>query len=225
VSDQISTSLGPLTIHPVHHASLVLTVGDTVIYSDPVGEQSRFEGLRPPTLILVTHEHGDHFSNETLRGLPGDAPLVVNPGVYEALSPGLRSRTTRLANGDSAVVTGIPVTALPAFNTTPDRLKYHPRGLYNGYLLSIGNARVYIAGDTEDTPEMRALSDISLAFLPMNMPYTMTIEQAASAVEAFRPVVVYPIHYKGSDLPAFKTLVDAGKSGTEVRIRDWYPEA
>jgi L-ascorbate metabolism protein UlaG (beta-lactamase superfamily) len=224
VSDQIATSLGSLTVHPVHHASLALTVGDAVIFSDPVGDPSRYAGLPKPTLILVTHEHGDHFSNETLEALPGEAPLVVNPGVFEALSPALTSRATRLANGESTHATGIPVAALPAYNITPERRKYHPRGPYNGYVLTLGNARVYIAGDTEDTPEMRGLSGISLAFLPMNLPYTMTVEQAASAVSDFRPVVVYPFHYKGSDLNAFKSLVESGKSGTEVRIRDWYPE-
>lgn len=225
MSDEIITSLGPLTVHPIHHASLVLTVGEHVVYSDPVGEMSRYAGMKPPTLILVTHEHGDHFSNETLEGLKGSAPLVTNPGVHAALTPALQARATPLANGDSITVSGISITALPAYNTTPDRLKYHPRGPFNGYLLGIGDASIYIAGDTEDTQEMRELSGISLAFLPMNMPYTMTIEQAASAVEAFRPKVVYPIHYKGSDLPGFKDLVDRGKSGTEVRIRDWYPEA
>lgn len=110
-------------------------------------------------------------------------------------------------------------TAVPAYNTTPDRLKYHPKGVGNGYVISFGDKKIYIAGDTEDIPEMRALTGIEVAFLPMNLPYTMTEEQAASAVEAFRPRIVYPYHYKGSDPKKFAALVG---DAAQVRLLDWY---
>ena len=112
---------------------------------------------------------------------------------------------------------------MPAYNTTPDRLQYHPKGRDNGYVLTIGGLRVYIAGDTEDTPEMRALTDIDIAFLPMNLPYTMTIEQAAEAVAAIQPGEVYPYHSKGSDIDAFASLVAEKAPDTEVLVRNWYP--
>ena len=116
----------------------------------------------------------------------------------------------------------MPVEAIPAYNTTPDRVQYHPQGRDNGYVLGIGDLRVYIAGDTEDIPEMRALKDIDIAFLPMNLPYTMSIQQAAAAVSAFGPGRVYPYHYKGSDTAAFATLVGESGAATEVVLHDWY---
>jgi L-ascorbate metabolism protein UlaG (beta-lactamase superfamily) len=107
------------------------------------------------------------------------------------------------------------------YNLTQDRLQYHDKGRGNGYVLTIGGTRVYIAGDTEDVPEMRALEDITAAFVPMNLPYTMTEEQAASGVNAFNPDIVYPYHFQGSDAEKFKMLVEAG-GDTEVRLLDWY---
>ncbi len=108
------------------------------------------------------------------------------------------------------------------YNLTEDRLRFHDKGRGNGYVLTVGGTRVYIAGDTEDIPEMRALQNIDVAFVPMNLPYTMTEEQAASGVNAFNPEVVYPYHYQGSDAEKFKELVEAGGGNTEVRLRDWY---
>lgn len=223
MTDTIATGLGPLSVFPVEHASLVLAVGPHVIYSDPCWGVERYAHLPRPTGILVTHQHDDHLDIETLTALAGESvPLVVSPLVAKALPKALAARATVLANGESGTLDGLAVRAIPAYNTSLERLKYHPRGMGNGYLVDFGGTTVYIAGDGEDTEEMRALRDIALAFLPMNLPYTMVPEQAADAVRAFRPNVVYPFHYTGSDFPqTFARLLEG--SGTEVRLRDWYP--
>jgi len=122
-------------------------------------------------------------------------------------------------NGDTGTVDRLPVTAVAAYNLSADKQRYHPKGRGNGYVLSFGDKKIYIAGDTENTPEMAALTGIDVAFLPMNQPYTMTPEQAAEAVKAFKPKVVYPYHYKGTDPQKFADLVG---SAAEVRLRDWY---
>ena len=133
-----------------------------------------------------------------------------------------------LANGEKTEAEGIAVEAVPAYNTTPGKEKFHPKGRDNGYVLTMGGKRVYIAGDTEDTAEMRALKGIDVAFLPMNLPYTMSVEKAADAIRQFKPKIVYPYHYRSgdgtkADLEELKKLV--GKdSGVEIRVRDWYPE-
>lgn len=212
-----------LGIHPVNHASLSLSYGELELYFDPVGEPAAYEGLRRPDVIFVTHEHPDHFNADTLAALAADeTALVTNPAVFGMLPADLQTRATALGNGDSAVIAGLDVEAVPAYNTTADRLRYHPQGRDNGYVLELGGSRVYIAGDTEDIPEMRALTDIALAFLPMNLPFTMDIDQAAGAVAAFEPAVIYPYHYRGSDTAAFKAMVENSGAATEVRLHDWY---
>ncbi len=217
--DSYPTAGGQLVIHPVNHASFVMETPTGVVYNDPVGDPALYADLPPAGLILVTHEHPDHFNVDTLTALAGDtAVLVTNPAVHDKLPAALQARATALANGDKATALGLSIVAVPAYNTTPDRLKYHPKGRDNGYVLGVDGSRVYIAGDTEDTPEMRAQSDIDIAFVPMNLPYTMTVEQAADAVNAFRPKVVYPYHYKGQDPKAFAALVN----GPKVVFGPWY---
>lgn len=220
--DRISTSQGELVIKPLNHATFVMSWQGKMLYVDPVGGAERFEGLPAPDLILITHEHKDHLNADTLKAIDnGSAPLVTPQSVHDQLPEELAKRTTVMNNGDSTTVAGIPLQAIPAYNTTPERLKYHPKGRDNGYILTLGDQRVYIAGDTEDTPEMRALSDVDVAFVPMNLPFTMTVEQAASAVREFKPGIVYPYHSRGSDVDAFAKLVGSD-SGVDVRIRDWY---
>lgn len=214
---------GNLVIHPVDHASMVIEAPGTVIYVDPVGGAEKYADLPAPGLILITHEHGDHFDAATLEGIGTETPIITNPAVLAMLPDALKARATAMENGTQASQGDIGIEAVPAYNTTADRAQYHPQGRDNGYVLTIGGQRVYIAGDTEDTPEMRALTDIDIAFLPMNLPYTMTVEQAAAAVEAFKPATVYPYHHKGSDIEAFKSLVEAGTSGAQVIIANWYP--
>jgi L-ascorbate metabolism protein UlaG (beta-lactamase superfamily) len=147
--------------------------------------------------------------------------LVAPPAVADQLPPALRSRTTVLTNGATKAVRGLPITAVPMYNLTKERLQFHPKGRGNGYVVVFGDRRVYLSGDTEDIPEMRSLKDIDAAFVCMNLPYTMTVKQAASAVREFRPKAVYPYHYRGSDLNKFKELVGR-EPGIEVRLRDWY---
>ena len=179
--------------------------------------QLELSGLRA---ILVTHEHGDHYDAPTLEAIAGDAPLIVNPAVYDLLPEALKANATAMANGDAGEVTGLPIEAVPAHNTTADRMQYHPEGRDNGYVLTLGDKRVYIAGDTEPTEAMLALTDIAVAFLPMNLPYTMTPEQAAEAINTFKPKIVYPYHYGESDLSVLEGAVD---EGVEVRLLEWYP--
>lgn len=220
--DRIETSRGDLTIQPLDHATFVMAWQDRIIYVDPIGGAERFERLPPPDLILITHEHPDHFDTDTLSAVAGDDTELVTPqSVHDALPPALADNARVMANGDAASVSDIAIEAVPAYNTTEERLQYHPEGRDNGYVLTLGDRRVYIAGDTEDIPEMRALEDIDVAFVPMNLPYTMTEEQAADAVREFKPGIVYPYHSRGSDIEKFAELV--GKdSDVEVRLRDWY---
>ena len=221
--EKFPTRSGELTIHPVNHASVVLGTGDIIIYVDPVGDPALYASLPEPDLILITHEHGDHFAIDTLEALMGDnTVLVTNPAVFDMLPAKLKSVAQSLANGQSGEAKQIPIEAMPAYNTTPERQKFHPRDRDNGYILTIDGTRIYIAGDTEDTPEMRALTNIGLAFVPMNLPYTMTVDQAANGVLAFAPQAVYPYHYRGSDIEQFKALVEAGNGDIEVRLGNWY---
>ncbi|WEX10501.1 MBL fold metallo-hydrolase [Chelativorans sp. AA-79] len=221
--DSYETENGEITIFPIEHASFVMTVPDIVIYVDPVGGAGAYEGHPPADLILVTHEHGDHFDAETLSALAGDQTrLLTNPSVFEKLPDDLKAKAAALANGEETTVGDLGIEAIPAYNTTPERQQYHPEGRDNGYILTVDGRRVYIAGDTEDTPEMRALSDIYIAFVPMNLPYTMSVDQAASAVVEFAPQYVYPYHYQGSDIQAFAQKVAEAEEDIEVVQGPWY---
>lgn len=220
-AETVATSGGDIGIHPVMHASLALSFGDQVFYVDPA--ENSFDGLPAPTAIFITHAHGDHYNADNLVKLAGDlVPVYVNADVFEKLPEGLKARATALKNGESTTVNGIAVDAIAAYNTTEDRKQYHPQGVGNGYVFTFADKKVYVAGDTEDIPEMRALTGIEVAFLPMNLPYTMSVEQAADAVKAFKPAIVYPYHSRGSDLEQFKSLVG---DASEVRIAGFYPAA
>jgi len=223
--DTIATEDGPLKILPINHATLALQWREQTIYVDPVGGAKAFEGLPKPELILVTDIHGDHFSKETLAELSGTNTKIVCPAaVANQMAPDLRNSTIILTNGQTGEVLGVKIEAVPMYNLTPERLKFHTKGRGNGYVVTLGGKRIYLSGDTEDIPEMLALKNIDVAFVCMNLPYTMTVEQAARAVRAFKPRVVYPYHYRGSDLKRFKELVGTD-AGVEVRLRDWYPKA
>lgn len=222
--DSYAVEGGVVTIHPVEHASFVLTLPGMVVYNDPVGGGALYRGLPSPGLVLVTHEHPDHFDVPTLEAVTGEGTrLLTNPSVYEKLPAGLKARATAIANGEATSANAVAIEAIPAYNTTPDRLKFHPQGRDNGYLLTIGDKRFYIAGDTEGTPEMAALKGIDVAFVPMNLPYTMSVEEAAPAVAAFAPAVVYPYHYRDSDIDAFTRLLAETGAPTKVVRGNWYP--
>lgn len=216
-ADTLQASVGDVTIQPLNHATLVLSQGEHVIYVDPA--KVDFTGQKPATAILITHEHGDHFDPDNLSKIAGSAKIVAPQSVADKIPEALKGQVTVLKNADSGTVDGLPITAVAAYNTTPDRQKYHPKGRDNGYVVTFGDKKVYIAGDTEPTPEMEALTGIDVAFLPMNLPFTMTPEQAADAVKAFKPKVVYPYHSKGTDTQKFADLVG---DAAEVRLRDWY---
>jgi L-ascorbate metabolism protein UlaG (beta-lactamase superfamily) len=179
--DQIPTTQGNLVIHPVHHGSVVLTWNGKRIVVDPapwpVGPNSAavdFRAANPPDLILVTHEHPDHFSVPTLSDLAGPNSVIVVPqDIYGMLPAALQAKAKRMKNGDKGTYVGVAIEAVPAYNVTADRLAFHPKGRDNGYVLTLGGKRVYFAGDVEETPELKSLPNIDVAFVPMNLPYTM----------------------------------------------------
>jgi L-ascorbate metabolism protein UlaG (beta-lactamase superfamily) len=223
IADTYDGRTGQVTIVPIDHASLVIRFGDQAIYVDPVGGAALYADQPPPTAILITHEHGDHLDLPTLEALTQGRPvrMIVNTSVHPLLTPALQSSATMLRNGESGTLLGLRVDAVPAYNTSPGKEKYHPRGIGNGYVLAPNGLRIYIPSDGEPTPEMKALKNIDIAFLPMNHPYTMTPEQAAEAVVAFRPRYAYPFHYRGTDPNALNALIPQD-FGTEIKIRDWY---
>ena len=230
--DQIATDKGNLVIHPIHHATFLMQWNGKTIYVDPVGGAKLFTDLPKPDVMLVTHIHGDHFDAATLEALVpvGGQPFIIAPAtVAEKIPESLRGRTKVriLTNGERTEAEGIAIKAVPAYNKTPEKEKFHPKGRDNGYVLTLGGKKVYIAGDTEDIPEMRALKGIDVAFLPMNLPYTMSVAKAADAIREFKPKIVYPYHYRSggtkADMVELKRLVGAD-SGVEIRVRDWYPE-
>lgn len=226
--DVVSTTSGSLTIQPITHATLVMTVGGKAIYADPTGGAAAFTGLPAPDLIVVTDIHGDHFSPETLTAIAtSNTQLIVPQVVGDKLPDALKARAKVMHNGDKLSVLGIGITALPMYNLPESPTAMHTKGRGNGYVLAIGGKNVYLSGDTQGIPEMRALRGIDIAFVCMNLPYTMDVKEAADAVLAFKPKIVYPYHYRGqggfSDVAQFKTLVAAGDPSIDVRLRTWYP--
>lgn len=229
--DTIATADGAIQIHAVHHASLVLTWKGKHIFVDPApidetGDAvAAFKALPPPDVILYTHSHYDHFNASVLQAIVAPDSQVFAPQEVAASVPKqLQAQVHVLANGDKTTADGIPMEAVPAYNTTPDHMKFHPKGKGNGYILTLGGKRIYVAGDTEEAPELAHLPKIDAAFLPVNQPYTLTVEAAAQWVKDFKPHTVYPYHYRNgdgskSDLSAFKAEVG---SASEVRVLDWY---
>jgi L-ascorbate metabolism protein UlaG (beta-lactamase superfamily) len=222
----IATGQGPLTIHPVEHATFVMQWNDTTIAVDPIGGAAPFEAFGKPDLILITDIHGDHLSADTVAALAGPSTMIVGPSaVAEKFPEADRDRVTVVANGQSVEWGESKVQAIAAYNLTAERQAFHAKGRGNGYLLTLGGTRIYISGDTEDIPEMRALEDIDAAFVCMNLPYTMEVAAAADAVLEFKPKVVFPYHYRGkggmSDLDKFSSLV-AKNPSIEVRLLEWY---
>jgi L-ascorbate metabolism protein UlaG (beta-lactamase superfamily) len=218
---------GELLIQPVSHASLVLSYNKSVIYIDPTGGAEAFIGLPAPTMVLITDIHGDHMDPKTLEAINiSNAVVVVPRAVADKLPATIdKQKLVILNNGEKTTRAGIDVLAIPMYNLPEAADAFHTKGRGNGYVLTIGGKKIYISGDTEDIPEMRALKNIDFAFVCMNLPYTMDVNQAAPGVLAFKPRVVYPYHYRGQDVNAFKTLVNAGDKNIEVRLRNWYPAA
>jgi len=218
---------GKITIHPVEHASFVMETPAGTIYVDPVGDASLYEGMAAPDLILVTHRHGDHYNADLLASL-AEVPILTNADVNGMMPEELKARTETIAPGGSTTMAGIEIAAIPAYNITEGRLDFHPKERGDlGFVLTIDGSRIYISGDTEGTPEMRALENIDLAFVCMNLPFTMTAEQAADAVAEFAPAMVVPYHYRGrddgtQDPEEFAQMLGEAGGSTEVKLHDWY---
>ncbi|MBE7169389.1 MAG: MBL fold metallo-hydrolase [Williamsia sp.] len=225
VPDREKVQGGELVIQPITHATLVLTYNKKNIYIDPTGGAAAFSGLGSPDLILVTDIHPDHFDPQTIEAINRThAFLVVPQAVADKLPAGTdKQKLVVLKNGDKNDYAGFSIEAIPMYNLPEAPDAYHTKGRGNGYVLTIGGKRIYISGDTEDIPEMRALKNIDIAFVCMNLPYTMDVTQAAPGVLAFKPKVVYPYHYRGQDVNQFKSLVNAGDKNIDVRLRNWYP--
>jgi len=196
--DQLPTSAGSLTIQPILHGSAALVWNNITIYVDPYGGEKAFEGIAPPDLVLITDIHGDHLNAETLNALDlSKSVLVVPKAVADQLPDNLKSKAVVLDNGKSTVQLGISIAAIPMYNLPETTDSRHPKGRGNGYILTLGGRLIYFSGDTEDIPEMRNLKNIDVAFVCMNLPYTMDINQASDAILQFKPKVVYPYHYRG----------------------------
>jgi len=228
---QLSTRVpvNGVMVHPVNHSAMVLEWNGHTVLVDPHDGAKRYAKFAAPGLILLTDIHGDHMDPATLQGLDlGKARIVAPQAVMDLLPEDLKMRCTPLANGARTELLGIGIEAVPMYNMPDPNDPRHPKGRGNGYVLTCGAERIYISGDTEDIPEMRALQNIDVAFVCMNLPYTMTVDAAASGVLAFKPKVVYPYHYRGkegmSDVAHFKQLVHDGDKGIEVRLVDWYKE-
>jgi L-ascorbate metabolism protein UlaG (beta-lactamase superfamily) len=221
--DVITTDNGDLVVQPINHATFAMSWDGQTIYVDPVGGAERFEGLPSPDLILITDIHGDHLDAETLEAVAAAGTIIVAPAaVVEGLPEILLAQAQTLDNGANTSVLGLNIEAIPMYNLTEERLMYHDKGRGNGYVLTVGGKRIYISGDTEDIPEMRALENIDVAFVCFNLPYTMTEPQAASAVVEFAPAIVYPYHFGESDVNMFAELVAEGGGDIEVRQAVWY---
>ncbi len=216
-----------VAVTPINHASLILRSGTSVIYVDPVGGAAPYAKQPAPTHILVTDIHGDHMSTATIAAIMTPTTAIIAPrAVLDKFDDALRSRTTEMANGQQTSTNGMLITAIPMYNIPETEKAFHTKGRGNGYLLTLDGKRVYVAGDTSGTPEMRSLANIDIAFIPMNLPYTMTVEEAADAVLAFRPKQVYPYHYREpdgfADVEKFKSLVNAGNPSIDVVMAKWY---
>lgn len=220
LGDYLSTTNGDVIIRPLSHATFVMSWGGKMIYNDPASGIS-YAGLPKADLILLSHTHADHFNTATIDAVRRTNTVIIAPqSVYNSLTPAQKALAIVLGYGQSRNVLGLDVIAVPAYNS------YHPFGDGNGYVFTIGGQRIYISGDTGDVPEIRALTDIDVAFVCMNQPYTMTVSQATNVVRAIRPRVVYPYHYRDANgattnAAFFKQQLGLDL-GIEVRLRKWY---
>ncbi len=216
-TDTFKTSAGDLQITFIGHGTLMFQHQNLVVDVDPVSQYADFSTLPKADIVLVTHEHGDPLDPKAIEAVKKEKTMVIGTAKCVAQVPGMVPMT----NGDSRTVQGVRIEAVPAYNIAnkrPTGEPFHPKGEGNGYIITFGDKRVYVAGDTENTPEMKALKNIDVAFLPMNLPYTMTPEMVADAAKAFQPKVLYPYHYGNTDTSQLTKLL-AG-TGIEVRIRN-----
>jgi len=216
--DLIETGAGGLTITFIGHGTLMFTFGGRVIHVDPVGEYADYRTLPKADLILITHEHGDHLDAKAVASLRQPSTRVVLNQAGASQVPG----SLVMKNGETKTEEGLQIEAVPAYNLVhmrPGGEPFHPQGGGNGYVITFGGQRVYVAGDTENIPEMKALKNIDIAFLPVNLPYTMTPEMAADAARAFKPKILYPYHYGSTDAGKLADLLQDSPE-IEVRVRN-----
>jgi L-ascorbate metabolism protein UlaG (beta-lactamase superfamily) len=230
-TDSVFTNQKGFEVTPISHATMVLQWDGRVVYVDPVGGAVAFEGQPSPDLILITDIHGDHLNVETLQAVRTDQSKIMVPqAVADKLPTEFDAQVDVLNNGDFKERFGFTVEAIPMYNLREEALQFHTKGRGNGYVIEKDGQRVYISGDTEDISEMRALKDIDVAFICMNLPYTMTELQAAKAVVEFQPKIVYPYHYRGKDgmsnIGTFHGWVKKSGPGPNIKVieLDWYPE-
>ncbi len=219
--DTISTTDGNLIISFIGHGSLMFEFKNLIIHVDPVMQEGDYSKMPKADLIIITHQHYDHFDLTAIKHLTKkETRLVVTPECVHSTE--YLSNAEVLKNGEKTSVYGIHIRAVPAYNIKhkrPDGNPFHPKGEGNGYIITFGDKNVYVAGDTENIPEMKALTGIDIAFLPMNLPYTMTPEMVADAAQAFKPKILYPYHYGNTNTQELINLL-AGNDEIEVRIRD-----
>jgi L-ascorbate metabolism protein UlaG (beta-lactamase superfamily) len=215
--ESFSTSAGTLELTPIQHASLMIRAGGKVLYVDPA--MGAYDGLPQADYILITDIHQDHLVPDVVNKLKKAGTVIVAPKAVAAQLAGVKV----LSNGEKTTIGLFAVEAIPMYNMkrgpSPGQL-FHDKGRGNGYIVTYGAKRFYFSGDTEAIPEMKALKNIDVAFVCMNLPYTMTPQEAAEAVRAFHPGIVYPYHYMGSDTKEFAKALEG--TGIDVRLRDWY---
>jgi L-ascorbate metabolism protein UlaG (beta-lactamase superfamily) len=216
------TGAGEVRITPIYHACVMIEGGGKTIYIDPA-KPADFTSLPKADLILFTHEHPDHVDRDetSIKALSKPGMEIWAP---ETVAKFVNTATV-ISNGQTKQFAGWTIEAVPAYNLVrgpKEGQVFHPKGAGNGYVLAYGGKRFYFSGDTEGIPEMRALKNIDVAFVCMNLPYTMPPEEAADAVKAFHPKIVIPYHYRGSDLTVFQKALEG--SGIEVRLLEWYPK-
>lgn len=227
-TDSAQTLHEDIDVQPISHATMVLTWGNKVIYTDPVGGAEKFTGKPDPDIILVTDIHADHFSEDTLHAVAKEKTFIVMPqAVKDLLKSNLPGRVIIMKNGETTMLESLKLEAVPMYNLPESAESPHVKGRGNGYVIEYSVRRIYISGDTSDISEMRSLKNIDIAFICMNLPYTMSVDQAASAVLEFKPTKVYPYHYRGkdglADINKFKELVNAGDANINVQLLNWYP--
>jgi L-ascorbate metabolism protein UlaG (beta-lactamase superfamily) len=215
--DKISTSAGDVEMYFIGHGSLMFKTGNFIIHIDPVRSSGNYDNLPKADLILVTHEHYDHLDADLIRTLRKPETVMLCNNASLSRVPWAQA----VKPGDTMTTGSVKIEVVPAYNIIHERSKgqpYHPKGAGNGYILTIGDKRFYVAGDTENIPEMKDLKGIDVAFLPMNLPYTMTPAMVAGAANEFRPAILYPYHYGDTNTDELVRLLK--NTSIEVRIRN-----
>ena len=223
-SDTFNTQMGNLTMSFVGHGTLMFELDDLVIHIDPVGREADYSKMPDADLILITHQHGDHLdANAIAKILKKETKIIMTSTCFEMFEMEEELDIEILGNGDNSAFRGIKIEAIPAYNIVHKRKNgaaFHPEGEGNGYVLNFGDFQVLVAGDTENIPEIKSLKNIDVAFLPMNLPYTMTPEMVADAAKSFKPRVLYPYHFGSTDTDILVELLKE-INDVEVRVRNF----